>query len=201
MAAKTILVCLMAYGLGCLSPGYWLVRWRCGIDIRTIGSGATGAFNVGRVLKTPGFALTLLGDVLKGVLALALAYAFGLPPLARFLVLTAVVVGHDFPAQLGFRGGNGLAPGGGALLLLDPWLTLMLALFFCLSLPILAILKALFKLPIRVYTPSKLTIVAAPLLALLLGRGWLLALGLAAVVALILWTMWCDPRRRVQVVS
>ena len=198
MPVKEILVCLSAYLLGCLATGYYLVRWRCGMDIRTVGSRTIGAFNVARVLKTPGFVLTLAGDLLKGALAMALARFFELGPFALMCVMIAVVLGHDFPIQLGFRGGNGLATGAGALLVFDTPLATALAILFCLSLPVLAILKAVLKLPIRYYTPSKVTVVAMPVMAVALGRDWWMALGLAALVAIIMWTIRNNMRHLAQ---
>ena len=194
MPVKEILVCLSAYSLGCLAPGYYLVRWRCGIDIRNVGSRTTGAFNVGRVLKMPGFILTLAGDVLKGVLAMALARTFEFEKLPLMFVMAAVVLGHNFPIQLGFHGGNGLATGTGALLVFDTPLVVALVILLCISLPVLAILKAVFKLPIRYYTPSKITVAAMPLLAAALGREWWFVLGLAVLVGIILWTIRSNMR-------
>jgi len=49
----------LAYALGCVSTGYYLVWWRTGKDVRTLGSGATGARNVARTLGSYGFALTV----------------------------------------------------------------------------------------------------------------------------------------------
>jgi glycerol-3-phosphate acyltransferase PlsY len=195
MFMKNILVCVGAYFLGCVSIGYYLVRWRCGIDVRTIGSGTTGAFNVARIMKMPGFVITLTGDLLKGVLAMALARAFDLEPFTLMLVMIIVIVGHDFPMQLQFHGGNGLATGTGALLIFDPQLALALAIVFCLSLPVLAILKTVVKLPIQYYTPSKLTVLLMPIMAIVLGREWWEVLGLGIIVAIILWTIRNNMRR------
>jgi glycerol-3-phosphate acyltransferase PlsY len=189
MLVQTVLACLIAYLLGCVSTGYYLVRWRRGVDIRGVGSGTTGAFNVARLLQGPGFVLTLLGDLLKGGLALMLAKWLGLDRFAQMLAMLAVVLGHDFPLQLGFRGGNGLATATGALVVLDPRLTLALAVWFSISLPVLALLKTWFKVPIRYYTPSKVTVLATPLMALVLGRqGWFVV-GLVVMVSVIMWTI------------
>lgn len=189
MLAQALLGCVGAYLIGGFSTGYYLVRWRRGVDIRTIGSGTTGAFNVARVLKMPGFVITLVGDVTKGWLVLTLAGWLGFGLLNQMLVMLAVVLGHDFPIQLGFRGGNGLATAAGALFVLDPQLALALAVLFGLSLPVLVGLKTAFKLPVRYYTPSKVTVLAAPVVALAFGREWWLALGLAVMVAIILYTI------------
>lgn len=192
---QDILIVLAAYLLGSFSPGYLLVRWRKGIDVRAIGSGTTGAFNVGRVLKTPGFFLTLAGDLLKGVIAIAIAQTFELGAVAQMCALVAVVLGHNFPVHLGFRGGNGLATVTGALLIYDLQLALALAALFCLSLPVLALLKSVFKMPVQYYTPSKVTVLATPLIALALGRAWWLVVGLALLVGIIMWTIRNNMRR------
>ncbi len=106
----------LAYGLGCLSTGYYLVRWRTGKDIRTLGSRSTGATNVGRTLGTAGFILTVMGDVGKGVLAVGIPLLAGLSATAGAICALAVTLGHIFPAQLRFSGGKGVAVALGA-----PW--------------------------------------------------------------------------------
>jgi glycerol-3-phosphate acyltransferase PlsY len=113
---------LGAYAVGCVNTGYYLVRWRTGQDLRAIGSGNAGAKNVGRILGPWGFAAALLGDMLKGALAMLGARLAGWPPGPCVLVLLAVTAGHNWPAQLGFRGGKGLATSFGSLLLFDPLL-------------------------------------------------------------------------------
>lgn len=113
------LVFLAAYALGCLSTGYYLARWRAGTDVRTTGSGSTGARNVGRLLGRTAFGLIVLADVSRGALAVFLADWLDASPWVRGLVPAVVVAGHIWPAQLGFRGGRGVAVGLGALLALD----------------------------------------------------------------------------------
>ncbi len=117
-----------AYLLGGFSPGYWLVRLRTGGDVREHGSGATGATNAARLLGKGGFALVLLLDALKGVLAVVAARWAGLTGGWEFAAGTAVVAGHVWPVQLRFRGGRGLGP------LLGAWLALApLAIGACLA--------------------------------------------------------------------
>ncbi|HOW66002.1 MAG TPA: glycerol-3-phosphate acyltransferase [Candidatus Paceibacterota bacterium] len=110
-----------AYGLGCFSAGYYLVRWRTGSDIRARGSGATGAKNVGRLLGFWGFAATFLIDSAKGALAVGLGRWLGVPPGVLMIVVLAVVIGHAWPVQLGFRGGKGIATALGAMAAHTPW--------------------------------------------------------------------------------
>lgn len=126
MAGKDIICIVIAYLLGGICTGYYLVRLKAGIDIRDQGSGGVGARNVGRLLGKPGFVATLLGDTLKGVLAVLLARRFDVSEPAVSLVLLAVIAGHIWPLPLGFRGGRGIATAIGAYLACDPWLALLL---------------------------------------------------------------------------
>jgi acyl phosphate:glycerol-3-phosphate acyltransferase len=111
---------VVAYLLGGLSPGHWLVRRRMGVDVRQHGSGATGATNAARLLGRRGFFAVLLLDALKGVAAVLIARALGLRDGWEFAAATAVIAGHIWPLQLGFRGGKGLGPMLGAWVVLAP---------------------------------------------------------------------------------
>ncbi len=124
-----------SYFLGGLSPGYWLVRWKTGRDIREQGSGATGATNAARALGIGGFAATFALDVLKGAVVVLAARELDVSKTWQALAGLAVVLGHVWPMQLGFRGGKGVAPLIGAWLALAP-----LALLPCLALGALALL-------------------------------------------------------------
>ncbi len=126
MTGKDIVCVLMAYLLGGICVGYYLVRFKVGIDIRECGSGGVGARNVGRMLGRPEFALTLLGDSLKGVLALLLARIFHVSAWATGLVVVAVIAGHVWPLTLQFRGGRGIATALGAYLAYEPYIALLL---------------------------------------------------------------------------
>jgi glycerol-3-phosphate acyltransferase PlsY len=126
MIGRDIVCVLMAYLLGGICVGYYLVRFKVGIDIRDCGSGGVGARNVGRILGRPGFALTLLGDSLKGVLAPLLARTFHISTWAIGFVVVAVVAGHIWPLALQFRGGRGIATAIGAYLAYDPYIALLL---------------------------------------------------------------------------
>ena len=114
------LVVPVAYLLGGVSPGYLLVRRRTGEDVRAQGSGATGATNAARILGTRGFVLVMVLDAVKGALAAFVAQAVGLENGWEFAAAMAVVAGHVWPIQLGFRGGRGLSPLLGAWLVLAP---------------------------------------------------------------------------------
>jgi glycerol-3-phosphate acyltransferase PlsY len=129
MTGKDVICVLLAYLLGGICTGYYLVQFRSGMDIRQTGSGGVGARNVGRVLGRSGFMITLLGDALKGVVTILLARAWHVEAWVVSLMLFAVVAGHIFPVMLAFRGGRGIATAIGALLVYD--YTLLLILMGC----------------------------------------------------------------------
>jgi len=118
----------LSYLLGCLNTGYYYARLIHGTDIRLTGSGTAGARNAGRLFGKRVFALVFLGDAAKGAAATAAGLSLG--PESGALCAVAVVVGHVWPVQLGFRGGKGIASALGALLLLAPWLLALIALTF-----------------------------------------------------------------------
>lgn len=127
-----------AYILGCFNTGYYLVRLTTGADIRAMNSGGTGSRNVGRTLGAKGFLCTFAGDAGKGALAVWVASAIGSPAWVSMAVLIAVVAGHIFPLQLGFRGGKGFATFAGGLAVIAPPLLLI---GFGLSLVFLSLLR------------------------------------------------------------
>jgi glycerol-3-phosphate acyltransferase PlsY len=129
--ASAIFLC--SYALGCLTAGYYLVRWMAGKDIREIGSGNVGARNVSRVLGKTGFLLTVSFDFCKGILAVWAARHFTTDDSLVIAAMLGVVAGHVWPVQLRFHGGKGMATSVGSLLLYDPHLLLtFLVLFLCL---------------------------------------------------------------------
>lgn len=172
-----LLMLLGAYLLGGMSTGYYLVKlWRQE-DLRNQGSGATGATNAGRVLGKKGFLLTLTGDALKGALVPALSMFFNLSLTTLILCLIAVVAGHIWPLQLELRGGKGVAPALGGILVVDPMLVLAAAGVF------------LFVLALtRQFTISGLAaILGAPILSLIMAKPFEQSAGWAVLAILILW--------------
>jgi glycerol-3-phosphate acyltransferase PlsY len=172
-----LLVLLAAYALGCVSTGYYLVRWRTGQDVRATGTGVTGATNVSRALGKTGFALTLLLDAGKGMLASGLASWAQFDLWLRWLVVLAVVAGNIWPAQLGFRGGKGIATLLGALLVLDWRILLIVAALAPLTLLVFRrfVIAGLCAL---VFTPPVLIWLQAPVAH---------AAGMSGLVLIILW--------------
>jgi glycerol-3-phosphate acyltransferase PlsY len=141
IGAVEALGCILgAYALGCFSTGYYMVRARTGRDIREFESGSSGARNVSRVLGKTGFAVTFLGDFLKGALAVWAVRHFSGSNLLAAVAMLCVVAGHIWPVTLQFHGGKGAATSLGALLVYDPHLAL--AFFMC-FLPGLVLLRKL----------------------------------------------------------
>ena len=119
---------LFGYLLGSIPFGLLLTRLAGTQDIRTIGSGNIGATNVLRTGRRGLAAATLVGDALKGSVAVWLATWFGGPGLAVPAALGAFL-GHLFPVWLNFKGGKGVATYIGLLLALA-W---PVAIFFCVA--------------------------------------------------------------------
>jgi glycerol-3-phosphate acyltransferase PlsY len=108
-----------AYLLGSIPFGLLLTRAAGLGDIRQIGSRSIGATNVLRTGSRWAALGTLLGDWLKGVVAVLLAgYFAGTPGIA--LAGLMAVIGHNYPFWLGFRGGKGVATGFGVLIAAAP---------------------------------------------------------------------------------
>jgi glycerol-3-phosphate acyltransferase PlsY len=122
---NTVLVALLAYLLGSI-PFAVIVSRAFGLpDPRSYGSGNPGATNVLRTGKRAAAALTLIGDALKGWLAVFLAQRLAEGGTAETAVAAAAVaatVGHMYPVFLRFRGGKGVSTAVGVLAALDPWL-------------------------------------------------------------------------------
>ncbi len=177
VSGKELTWVVTSYFLGCFTAGYYWTRWRTGKDIRAMGSGNVGARNVGRVIGRSGFLITFLLDFAKGVLAVAGATYFKLGPEAMVASMVAVTAGHNWPVQLHFRGGKGIAVSLGALLAYDPFIVLCLVVIFV---PVFAM--------IRLFTLSgMLAFTLAPLGGFLCGleKEGVAAVSILAVLALV----------------
>jgi len=125
---SSLFLIAVAYLLGSLSFAVIVSRAMRLPDPRSFGSGNPGATNVLRTGRKAAAALTLLGDALKGwvavVLARLLAPQFGLSEDIVLLCALAVFIGHLFPVFFGFKGGKGVATALGVLVGLNPWIGL-----------------------------------------------------------------------------
>ncbi len=114
----------IAYLLGSVDAGVIVPRLM-GIDIYAHGSGNPGASNVMRTIGKKAGAAVMVVDALKGVLAAWVGASFSDP--LGFWCALAAVVGHVFPLWHRFKGGRGVATAIGAVLFLEPWWGLILA--------------------------------------------------------------------------
>ncbi|MGI6169713.1 MAG: glycerol-3-phosphate 1-O-acyltransferase PlsY [Christensenellales bacterium] len=99
---------VVGYLLGCFSTAYivgMVIKKR---DIRKFGSGNAGTTNILRTFGKKMGVLTFLGDVAKGVLAVYLGSLIA-GEIGSYIAAVLAVVGHNWPATLGFRGGKGIA--------------------------------------------------------------------------------------------
>jgi glycerol-3-phosphate acyltransferase PlsY len=115
------IVALVGYGIGSISSGYLVGKIYRNVDLRTVGSGSTGATNTFRTLGRGAGLLVAVFDVLKGALAVLFAQLLftvdgDVRHLAEALAAVAAVAGHCWPPMLQGRGGRGVATGFGALL-------------------------------------------------------------------------------------
>ena len=125
-----ILIVIIAYLLGNISTSYIIAKKMMGVDIRTQGSGNAGSTNVLRTLGKKAGAMTFIGDLLKGVIAVLIgkliATISGVDiATAGYLAVVGVVCGHNWPAFLVFRGGKGVATSLGSMIAINPVLAFL----------------------------------------------------------------------------
>ena len=181
---QAVLLILGCYGLGCFTTAYYLVRLRTGKDIRDLGSGNAGARNATRVVGRVGGAMTLVGDAGKGAVSAWAASYFGFELWVMMAAMAAVVAGHIWPAQLGFRGGKGIATALGAVSVFDWWITAVLLVITGLGFGFL-----------RRLTPSGLVAVSlAPIVVLALGQPTVVFVGIGLLATTVLFAHRTDIR-------
>lgn len=127
-----LLLVPVAYVIG-MFPSAILVARANGIDIREVGSGNPGASNVARILGWRRGVWVFVLDAAKGALAAGLGLVVDGRP-AGYVLGGAAILGHVFPVWNRFRGGKGVATGGGIFAALSPLVfTVLVALWFVLS--------------------------------------------------------------------
>ncbi|EKF74626.1 hypothetical protein A11A3_07398 [Alcanivorax hongdengensis A-11-3] len=119
-------MCAAAYLGGSISSAILVCRLFGYPDPRTLGSNNPGATNVLRIGGKPAAALTLAGDVLKGVIPVLVAHALHMGPFIAALVGLFAFLGHLFPVFFQFQGGKGVATAFGMLFALH-WLSGLVA--------------------------------------------------------------------------
>jgi len=110
---------MIGYFSGSIPTGYWIGRLK-GIDLRSVGSGSTGATNVLRAVGKGPALLTLIIDILKGFLPVFLAMKITGDNFIVVLVSITCIVGHSKSIFLSFKGGKSSATGLGVLIGISP---------------------------------------------------------------------------------
>ena len=134
-----IIIAIIAYLIGSINFSILISKKKAGYDIRQKGSGNAGTTNMLRNLGKKYAAITLICDVLKGLVAIVIAIIVGniLKDTNRALLVqiagVAVVLGHTFPIFFGFKGGKGVATSLGILLMTN-WQIGLICLVFALVL-------------------------------------------------------------------
>ena len=134
MTVYTI-ISLLAYFIGSVSFSVIFSRKFAGFDVREKGSGNAGTTNVLRTAGTKLAVLTLLCDILKGVIAILIAFIASKiwkdidGTLLKYLAGFFAILGHTFPIFFEFRGGKGVATALGVLITLN-WKIGLICLIF-----------------------------------------------------------------------
>lgn len=177
-----IVVAIIAYLLGSISFSVIFSKKFAGIDVRTVGSKNAGATNTLRTAGKKAAILTLLCDVLKGVISVLIAFLIGLmfdnvdKSLLVQIAGVSVVIGHVFPIFFKFKGGKGVATSLGVLLMIN-WQIALICLVFALVIMILTKM---------VSAGSILAAVLFPVLTIFISQNYLIPEGSYIVFGIIL---------------
>lgn len=137
-----IIIAVISYLIGSINFSVIFSKKFAGFDIREKGSGNAGSTNMLRSVGKGAAALTLICDILKGVVTIGLAILFGniIPDSNKELLLQVagvmVILGHTFPIFFGFKGGKGVATSLGVLLFSN-WQIGLICLVFALAMMVL----------------------------------------------------------------
>lgn len=178
--AVYIIISLIAYFIGSISFSVIFSRKFAGFDVRDKGSKNAGTTNVLRTVGKKVAALTLLCDVLKGVIAIVVAMIAGKiwtdvdMEILKYLAGFFAILGHTFPIFFEFRGGKGVATALGVLITLN-WKIGLICLIFALI--IIAFTR-------MVSVGSILSAVLYPILTVFMGEASFGAVIMSIIIAL-----------------
>ncbi len=136
--ATYIIIAIIAYAIGSINFSVLISKKMAGFDVREKGSGNAGSTNMLRSVGKKAAALTLLCDILKGVVAILIALIVGkiIKNVDRAVLVQIagilVVVGHTFPIFFEFKGGKGVATSLGVIMMIN-WKIGLICLVFALA--------------------------------------------------------------------
>ena len=135
-----IIMAAIAYLIGSINFSVIFSKKMAGFDVREKGSGNAGSTNVLRTVGKKAAIITLVCDILKGVVSVLIALLVGAiagesanSAIVVEIAALAVVIGHTFPVFFGFRGGKGVATSLGVILIVN-WKIGLICLVFALAL-------------------------------------------------------------------
>ncbi len=166
MLSKVIICLVIGYIFGCFQTGFFYGKLLHGIDVRNYGSGNAGTTNTLRTLGKKAGYIVFFGDALKACFAVWLVRYLLFPGLdithtLEMIAALGVVLGHNYPFYMHFKGGKGIAATGGLMFALDIRMAIIAALIF-----------ALVFFTTRYVSVGSLTITAAfPVMILFFFRG------------------------------
>jgi len=172
---------IAAYLFGAFPTAYVIHRIRKGDDIRKYGSGNAGGTNVARTLGTGYGVLTIIVDVIKGfipILVLYFIYPHIYPQDKNLMLLSivsvAVVLGHDFPVYIKFKGGKGVSTSLGVMIGIStlPFINNPIWLKILPFIIIFGIWVVIFAVSRIVSLASLITAVVLPILFYFIGYTW-----------------------------
>lgn len=137
--AAYIIIAIIAYLIGSINFSVIISKRMAGFDVREKGSGNAGTTNMLRSIGVKAAVITLLCDILKGVVVILIAILIGniVDGLDDALLVQLagifVIIGHTFPIFFGFKGGKGIATSLGVLLMIN-WQIGLICLVFALIL-------------------------------------------------------------------
>lgn len=140
--AAYIIIAIIAYLVGSINFSIIISKRMAGFDVREKGSGNAGTTNMLRSIGVKAAAITLLCDILKGVVVILIAILIGniVDGLDDALLVQLagifVIIGHTFPIFFGFKGGKGIATSLGVLLMIN-WQIGLICLVFALILMVI----------------------------------------------------------------
>ena len=180
--APYIIIGIIAYAIGSINFSVIFSRKFAGFDVREKGSGNAGTTNMLRTVGKKAALLTLICDILKGVVAILIALLIGKiaeqsdKALLVQIAAICVVIGHTFPIFFEFKGGKGIATSLGVILMIN-WQIGIICLIFAL------VLIALTRM---VSVGSVTAAILFPILIIFIGKEFFIVNGNYFIFSIIL---------------
>ena len=185
--APYIIIALIAYLIGSINFSVIFSKKFAGFDVREKGSGNAGTTNMLRSVGKKAAAITLICDILKGIVAIIVAIIIGNiageqvdKALLVQIAAICVVVGHTFPIFFGFKGGKGIATSLGILLMIN-WQIGLICLVFALVLMAITRMVSVGSLAAAILYPV-LTLFVGAQFYIVQGNYFVFSIIMAAIV-------------------